>query len=174
MIWLCVFWAFAQELVSGHKLLIHPSFGSAISGWFVDASKECVFLSSPDGPKAVPVPLIKVVEINKNPIGAEKFKEMVLIYRAKQDQRPKVNPNNAFAMGLFNTGLPFIYLKQPHGPILAIADVGILVGGGVSAYRRNPTAVPLFLGLIGLRLWAAVEAKSLASSFQRQPPKDCL
>ena len=82
--------------------------------------------------------------------------------------------NNAFAMGLFNTGLPFIYLKQPHGPILAIADVGILVGGGVSAYRRNPTAVPLFLGLIGLRLWAAVEAKSLASSFQRQPPKDCL
>ena len=77
MIWLCIFWAFAQELVSGHKIIIQPSFGASISGWFMEASEECVFLSSSSGPKAIPVPLIKEVELNKMRNGGDAFKEMI-------------------------------------------------------------------------------------------------
>ena len=164
----------AQELTAGTKLVITPSYGKPTVGWFVDGNAECIHLSNQNGKKAIPVPLIQSVQVGDKTVDIQGFHALLADHMIRQKQRPKIEPNKAFAMGLLNTGLPFIFLEQPHAHLLTIADVGILVGGGVSAYQRHPTAVPLFLGLLGLRLWSAVEARSLARAFQREPPKDCI
>jgi len=153
----------APSITLGSKVGLNLSYGEAIEGRITSISKDCIVIRNSNGVRALDMRLVESLLIED----IQYKKEEVLFQIVESHEEKLKRPSNGtlITTGLLNAGVPLLLLADTQNGVgVTILDVAIL-GGGIYSIKQQPSAaLPIFLGLGGLRLWAINESLSKAKT----------
>ena len=172
MLWLYFVSAIAAKPIEiGDRAQIYLNFGEEIRGRISSFSKSCITLRNANGDRSVDIRLIKTLTIDEQRYGRE---ELPNLLQLDLKERATLPPNELLVTtGILNAGFPLWFVPEERDALGVTILDGIFLGAGIYSIQEEPiVALPIFLGLGGLRVWSITKSVSKANQLRKKNPSN--
>jgi len=173
MLWLSLLSStlYGNPIEVGKKVEIALTFGESLEGRISSFSKDCITLRNAKGDRSIDVRLIESVRTEEQFYTQEQFSDIFVIAPTKKASVPR--NEILLSTGLLNAGFPLWFLPDNNDALGVTILDGIFLGAGLYSIQEEPiVALPIFLGLGGLRVWSISKSISKANHLRDTPISD--
>ena len=159
----------AKPIEVGDKAHVALTFGEQIQGRISSFSGSCITLRNVKGDRSIDIRLIHSMTINEYTYEKEEISRLM---QKKTKERAKIASNELLVTtGILNAGLPLWLIPNEQDALGVTILDGVFLGAGIYSMQEEPiVALPIFLGLGGLRMWSISKSLSKANHLRAKKP----